>query len=38
MDVVKSHEFWIGLVVGAVVVPWLMKKASPSAAAKMPGQ
>jgi hypothetical protein len=33
MRVVKSGNFWIGIAVGAVVVPWAMQKFSAKKAA-----
>jgi hypothetical protein len=38
MGLLKDHRFWIGVAVGALVVPPLMKKAAPSVSQKMPGK
>lgn len=38
MRIVKSGTFWIGVVVGAVVVPVVLSKVAPSVKSKIPGQ
>jgi hypothetical protein len=36
MRILRSTEFWIGVGVGAVVVPIALRKFAPSAASKLP--
>lgn len=35
---VKSHNFWIGVGVGALVVPVVMSRTMPGMKARLPGQ
>lgn len=37
MRTLKSGNFWIGVVVGAVVVPYVMTRFAPGLKAKIPG-
>jgi len=37
MRIVKSHQFWVGVIVGAVVVPVVLNKVAPGMKAKLPG-
>lgn len=37
MAILTSGRFWIGVAVGAVVVPMVLKKVAPSLQAKLPG-
>lgn len=38
MRIVRSHQFWVGVIVGAVVVPVVLGKVAPSVKSKIPGQ
>jgi hypothetical protein len=37
MKTVKSGNFWIGVIVGVVVVPFVMARFAPALKAKIPG-
>lgn len=36
MGILTSGRFWVGVAVGAVVVPMVLKKVAPSIGAKLP--
>lgn len=36
MGILTSGRFWVGVVVGAVVVPMVLKKVAPGVQAKLP--
>jgi hypothetical protein len=36
MRILKSHQFWIGVAVGAFVVPTVLSRVAPGVAAKLP--
>lgn len=38
MGLLKDHRFWIGVAVGALVVPPLLNKAAPNVGSKLPGK
>jgi hypothetical protein len=38
MRIVKSQNFWIGVVVGAVVGPMVLQRVAPGVKAKLPAQ
>lgn len=38
MRIVKSKQFWAGVVVGLVVAPMVLNKVAPGLKSKIPGQ